>query len=240
MGRLAQARDQCGYTRFAMPASATHTPLFVACDFDGTITLRDTLDLVVNRWAPGVWETIEGRLRDGQVTLLEAMDEEFQHVHAAEDEVIAYVVAEAGIRPGFGEFVRWLSDRGDRLIVVSAGFRVLIDPILRKAGLGDLHVHAGDALFSPAGTILSYPPSSQECVSGCGHCKSETIAAHGPFAGPVVYLGDGYSDRCAAREADVVFARGGLAEYLDVEGVPYHPFEDFFEVRRLLADEYPA
>ena len=173
---------------------------------------------MVNRWAPGVWQTIEGRLRDGEVTLLEAMDEEFRHVRATEAEVIAYVVAEAGIRPGFAEFVRWLAERGDRLIVVSAGFRVLIDPILQKAGLGDLHVHAGDALFSPAGTILSYPPSSKECVSGCGHCKSETIAAHGPFAGPVVYLGDGYSDRCAAGEADIVFARGGLAEYLDRAG----------------------
>lgn len=219
-----------------MPTLSAHAPLFVACDFDGTITLRDTLDLVVNHWAPGVWETIEGRLRDGQVTLLEAMDEEFHQVRATEDEVIAYVVAHAGIRPGFAELVEWLARRGDRLIVVSAGFRVLIDPILRSAGLGDLHVHAGDALFSPAGTILSYPPSSQECVSGCGHCKRETIAAHGPFAGPVVYLGDGYSDRCAAQDADVVFARRGLAEYLDQQGVAYYPFEDFFDVRRVLEE----
>jgi 2-hydroxy-3-keto-5-methylthiopentenyl-1-phosphate phosphatase len=217
-----------------VPAPPPHTPLFVACDFDGTITMRDTLALVVGRWAPGVWDTIEGRLRDGEVTLLEAMDEEFRHVCATEAQVIDYVVAQTRIRPGFAEFVQWLADRGDRLIVVSAGFRVLIDPVLQAAGLGDLHVHAGDALFSPAGTVLSYPPSSHECVSGCGHCKSETIAAHGPFAGPVVYVGDGYSDRCAAMEADIVFARPGLAAYLDTQGVAYHPFEDFFEVRRVL------
>ena len=229
-----------GYTRMAMLTSSAHSALFVACDFDGTITLHDTLSLVVDRWAPGVWQTIEGRLFSGEITLLDAMDEEFRQVRATEAEVIEYVVARAGIRPGFAEFVQWLSARGDRLIVVSAGFRVLIDPILQKAGLGNLHVHAGDALFGPGGTILSYPPSQKECVSGCGHCKSETIAAHGPFAGPVVYLGDGYSDRCAAVEADVCFARDGLARYLDGQGVPYQPFEDFFEVRRVLAGLYPG
>ena len=43
--------------------------------------------------------------------------------------------------------------------------------------------------------------------------------------GPFVYVGDGYSDRCAALAADRVFARDGLATYLDEQGVPYERFE---------------
>jgi 2-hydroxy-3-keto-5-methylthiopentenyl-1-phosphate phosphatase len=46
----------------------------------------------------------------------------------------------------------------------------------------------------------------------------------------VVYVGDGYSDRCAAEDADRVFARRGLAAYLEERGVPFEPFEDFFEI----------
>jgi 2-hydroxy-3-keto-5-methylthiopentenyl-1-phosphate phosphatase len=52
--------------------------------------------------------------------------------------------------------------------------------------------------------------------------------------GEVVYVGDGYSDRCAAEKADRVFARRGLARWLDGRGVPYEHFEDFHEVARSL------
>jgi 2-hydroxy-3-keto-5-methylthiopentenyl-1-phosphate phosphatase len=44
-------------------------------------------------------------------------------------------------------------------------------------------------------------------------------------------VGDGWSDRCAAKAADVVFARGSLAQHLTDEGVAYVPFEDMNDVR---------
>jgi 2-hydroxy-3-keto-5-methylthiopentenyl-1-phosphate phosphatase len=203
---------------------------FIVCDFDGTITERDTLDLVVHRYAPEVWDRVEERLRGGQVDLMQAMQEEFAAVRATEAEVVAFVLQNAAIRPGFARFVEWVEREGHDLVVVSAGFRVLIDPILRQAGLHHLHVHAGDALFTPHGTALSFPPSNADCLAECGHCKSETIAAHGPFEGPVVYIGDGYSDRCAAQEADLVFAREGLAAYLDGLALPYLSFETFDDI----------
>jgi 2-hydroxy-3-keto-5-methylthiopentenyl-1-phosphate phosphatase len=43
----------------------------------------------------------------------------------------------------------------------------------------------------------------------------------------IVFVGDGYSDRCAALAADRVFARDGLAEYLRERGVVHEPFTDF-------------
>lgn len=211
------------------------TRLFIACDFDGTITERDTLDLVVRHYAPGVWDSVEVRLRAGEIDLFGAMQEEFDHVRAREFDVVAHVLAEAEVRPGFGEFVRWIEDEGHRLVVVSAGFRTLIDPVLAAAGLAHLHVHAGDALFTLEGTLIAFPPSRMPCAAECAHCKIETIAAHGPFEGPVVYIGDGFSDRCASRVADMVFARGELARHLDEEGTAYHPFEDFHEVMEILA-----
>ncbi len=211
-------------------------PYFIVCDFDGTITMNDTLGLVVLHYAPQIWDSMEEKLQSGEMSLMEVMYEEFRHIRATEEEVVELVLAEAGLRPGFSEFVDWVEEQGHELIVVSAGFRVLIDPVLAKAGLHRLHVHAGDALFSPQGTALSFPPSSADCIDSCGHCKTETIEAHAPFAGPLVYIGDGYSDRCAAEEADVIFARDDLAVYLRSRKVPFHPFEDFFEVRAVLAD----
>jgi 2-hydroxy-3-keto-5-methylthiopentenyl-1-phosphate phosphatase len=51
----------------------------------------------------------------------------------------------------------------------------------------------------------------------------------------LVYVGDGYSDRCAAESADLVFARRGLAGYLEERGIPFERFEDFHSVARRLA-----
>jgi 2-hydroxy-3-keto-5-methylthiopentenyl-1-phosphate phosphatase len=50
-----------------------------------------------------------------------------------------------------------------------------------------------------------------------------------------VYVGDGYSDRCAAELADLVFARRGLARYLDERGLAYEPFDDFHQIAERLA-----
>lgn len=215
-------------------SSPSRPPFFIACDFDGTVTEKDTLELVVQRYAPEAWEAVEGRLRAGEMSLLDAMRDEFRHVRAAEAEVVRYVLHHAKLRAGFTEFVRWVERGGHTLIIVSAGFRSLIDPILAAAGLSHLHVHAGDALFTPLGTSLSFPPSSAECIASCGHCKRETIAAHGPFPGPVVYIGDGYSDRCAIQDADIVFARGELARFLAAEGVPHYAFVTFTDVTTTL------
>ena len=212
--------------------------LFVVCDFDGTITTQDTLDLLVNHYAPDSWQRAEERLLAGEISLLQAMEEEFRQVRATEQEALAFLLSAAVIRPGFAEFVRWLEEADHRLVIVSAGFRVVIDAVLARAGLGHLHVHAGDATFTSAGTLVSYPPAAVDCVDACGICKVEIIAAHGPFSGPLVYVGDGYSDRCAAREADLIFARGGLAAYLTAEGVSFEPYDDFFQVGLALEARY--
>ncbi|HXF98017.1 MAG TPA: hypothetical protein VNJ46_05320, partial [Gaiellaceae bacterium] len=65
----------------------------------------------------------------------------------------------------------------------------------------------------------------------CGErCKRADVAALDGFA----YVGDGVSDRCVALAAARVFARAGLARYLAGKGVPFEPFEDFYDVERAL------
>jgi 2-hydroxy-3-keto-5-methylthiopentenyl-1-phosphate phosphatase len=61
----------------------------------------------------------------------------------------------------------------------------------------------------------------------CGQpCKRSSF----PPNGKVVYVGDGYSDRCGALAADRIFARRGLAAYLDEQGVAYERFEDLNDI----------
>ena len=55
----------------------------------------------------------------------------------------------------------------------------------------------------------------------CEVCGEPCKRADVPEGENVVYVGDGYSDRCAAQAADRIFARDGLATYLDEQGVEY-------------------
>jgi 2-hydroxy-3-keto-5-methylthiopentenyl-1-phosphate phosphatase len=70
-------------------------------------------------------------------------------------------------------------------------------------------------------------------VVRCDQCGEACKRAALP-PGDVVYVGDGYSDRCASLAATRVFARDGLARYLDQRGVAYEMFGDLDDVRAAL------
>jgi len=58
-----------------------------------------------------------------------------------------------------------------------------------------------------------------------------------------VFVGDGLSDRCGARRADQVYAKGDLLDWCRAEGIAARPFGDFHEVARaegLAVDEGAA
>ncbi len=210
--------------------------LLIACDFDGTITQRDTLRLIVAQYGSvEVWEEIEPRLRRGEVSLEQAMELEFAAVQATPQDVREFVRESAPLRAGFAELVEWAGDRGHRVVVLSSGFRTVIDSVLHEAGLGDLPVESHDAVFHPSGTTIRWSERGEPC-GHCGRrCKRHDLGRHHDQE-VVVYVGDGVSDRCAAQAADVIFARDDLARYLDEERVGFRAFEDFHDIRTALAE----
>jgi len=115
-----------------------------------------------------------------------------------------------------------------RPLVVSSGFHELIDPVLEREGV-EVELQANRIEARPDG----WRPIWRELpvCSVCGQpCKRSSF----PADGEVVYVGDGYSDRCAAQAADIRFARRSLASYLDGEGVAYSSFDDFTTIREEL------
>jgi HAD superfamily phosphoserine phosphatase-like hydrolase len=210
------------------------TRYLIACDFDGTITRRDTLHLIVEHFGDrSVWDRIEPDLRAGRISIEEAMEAEFATVRADPAQVADLVRRQAGLREGFGRFAAWAADAGHRLVVLSNGFRSVIDDVLGRAGVGHLPVHSHEAVFSPAGTRLVWSTRGEACGLCGRRCKRHDL--DGLRAGaPVAYIGDGISDRCVSGAADVVYARDTLAEWLREQGRPYVPFEDFDGVREHL------
>jgi 2-hydroxy-3-keto-5-methylthiopentenyl-1-phosphate phosphatase len=207
--------------------------LLIACDFDGTITERDTLHLIVERFGtPGSWDAIEPRLRAGEITLERAMEEQFAGVRARPDEVMRLIDASAAIRPGFHELVEWSRAEDHDLVVLSSGFAEVIRHVLEREGLADLPMESHDAEFTAQGTRIIWSERGEAACELCGRrCKRHDLAHHRDAGQTVAYIGDGVSDRCAAQAADIVYARAQLAEYLDSIGVAHRRYDDFHEIR---------
>jgi 2-hydroxy-3-keto-5-methylthiopentenyl-1-phosphate phosphatase len=138
------------------------------------------------------------------------------------ENAIVWVREHVTVRPGFRSFAE-----EHEPVILSSGFTELIEPVLEREGVS-LEVHA-NRLDTSDGSWRPIWRDDAQCAE-CGEaCKRASL----PDA-PVVYVGDGYSDHCAALGADRVFARDGLARYLDREGVAYEPFEDFAQLGAVL------
>jgi 2-hydroxy-3-keto-5-methylthiopentenyl-1-phosphate phosphatase len=193
-------------------------------DWDGTCTEIDTLWLVLEQFGDyEVFKRSGERLMRGEISYRELMEFEFSTVKGAElDEVTSWLTGIARIRAGFHELV----ERCDPL-VLSSGFEELIRPLLAREGV-DVELVANRLDPQPDGWRVVW--NREQPCEVCGDwCKRGGLPD-----GPFVYVGDGYSDRCPALAADRVFARAGLAEYLDAEGRPYEPFDDLYDVLRAL------
>jgi 2-hydroxy-3-keto-5-methylthiopentenyl-1-phosphate phosphatase len=193
-------------------------PFRVVLDWDGTVTERDTLDHVLERFGdPEIYARVEAQL-GRTLTLNEVIEQEFQTVTAPLEEVVPWLLEHVRVRPGFGELAR-----AHRPMIVSSGFHELIEPVLERDGLLDaVELRANSVEARPDGWRAHFRVAGR--CEACGEpCKRADL----PRGVEVVYAGDSHSDLCASLAADRVFALGNLARWLEERGVPYRPLTDF-------------
>jgi 2-hydroxy-3-keto-5-methylthiopentenyl-1-phosphate phosphatase len=198
-------------------------------DWDGTVTERDTLHMAIERFGDlDVFHALERQI-GRELTLNEVIEVEMGTICASLDEVLTWLLETVTIRPGFAELVA----EHDPLII-SAGFRELILPVLERERLtADLVANSLDP--DPAGWRSTF--LERHACPVCGEpCKRVALAGVGPFT----YVGDGISDRCVSLAADRVFARDGLARWLDASGTDYERYDDLHDVRLALGASRPS
>jgi 2-hydroxy-3-keto-5-methylthiopentenyl-1-phosphate phosphatase len=199
-------------------------------DWDGTVTVSDTMDMVVREFGDG---SLVDRFSDAfvddekplPVTLQHVIESELGTITASLDEVVEWLLDRVEVRPGFVELAR-----RERPLLLSSNLRQLIEPVLAQVGVeADL---VANELVSDgrAGWRIAF--EGEICPVCEERCKRQKLPDD-----DIVYVGNGYSDRCPALAASRVFARCGLARYLDTIGFPYEPFSDFHQIAAAL--EHP-
>ena len=137
--------------------------------------------------------------------------------------------------PGLKEFITGLHARGGEAAIVSAGIREAIEAFWRRAGLPEMELFASELVGAGPDGGPPYHLEFSDALGDCPRCgpRSCKAAILRKLRRPgdvVLVFGDGPSDLCPAREADLVFARGHLAERCAQEGLEWRPLTDFAAV----------
>jgi 2,3-diketo-5-methylthio-1-phosphopentane phosphatase len=209
-------------------------PGTILVDFDGTVTQVDVGNRLFHRLTGGRARTVVDLWKSGAIGSRECLIRECALARGTRETVLE-VARDIALDPGFVSFLEAAGERGWRVRVVSDGLDVYIRAILEREGLGHLPIEANRVRFVNERLLPVFPYTGRGC-GRCGNCKGGAVdeAARN---GPVVFVGNGLSDRCGALRAPRVFAKGDLARFCRDEGIEFEPFQTFNDVRRGLLDE---
>ena len=210
----------------------------IFCDFDGTITRLDATDQILTQLAHPSWREIEQQWMQGTIGSRECLERQIALVDAPVEELHAVIDA-VPLDSEFTAFCKFARRKRLPLFILSDGFDYVIRRVLKRAGV-DRQFKSGTNLFASAlrveGRRLapSFPHLPEPCAHGCATCKSALIRSLHQGRRPIIFVGDGMSDRFAVEFADVIFAKRHLLAYCRENGIACHAFETFGDVQLTL------
>jgi 2-hydroxy-3-keto-5-methylthiopentenyl-1-phosphate phosphatase len=222
----------------------------VLCDFDGTISVEDTGIAVINALnLEAAWE-MEHVWRRGEISSMECLAGQWAMVKLPPDELLA-LLDSFPLHQDFVDFWALIHRRQAAFVVVSDGLDLYIDRMMARMGLttcpGEdwasevisaaargkrppvsecVPRFANRATLDETGVHVEFPHRTPVCAQ-CGNCKLNHLFELRPHFDRVIYIGDGHSDMCPAKYADLLFARSHLAEDAASRGIPFIPFDGF-------------
>jgi 2,3-diketo-5-methylthio-1-phosphopentane phosphatase len=206
----------------------------VFCDFDGTITQLDVTDEILARFAHPSWREVEQAWACGWIGSRECLERQMALVEASVAELNALIDA-VPVDPHLVRFVRFVDKQRLPFYVLSDSFDYVVRRVLKRAGINGrlrngTHFFASALRLQGRRWVISFPHSASPCKHGCATCKAEILRRLGSCRSPIVFIGDGLSDRFAVEEADLVFAKRQLLAYCREERIACRPFETFAEI----------
>lgn len=206
----------------------------ILCDFDGTVSLEDTTDTLLERFGRDGWQALEDDWRAGRIGSRDCMAGQVALLEMDRAELDAHLDTRH-VDPAFAEFVRLAQARGIQLEILSDGLDYAIHRILTRHGLDWLPVTANALQSSGAREWrLSFPHASAKCSVASGTCKCARAGDAQATRKKVLMIGDGASDFCVAATCDFVFAKDKLVAHCIGRNIPHVAIAGFADAVALL------
>ncbi|GEM_PF-91809 len=231
---LTQLLEPKTVRRFRKRRAEPKKPI-VFLDFDGTITKRDAVDAILEKFADPRWLEIEEAWKQGRIGSRECLAAQMRLVRATKDQ-IDELLDSIEIDEGFIKLLDTCLARGVETHIISDGFDYCIDRILARPSLNlRAHLNGGRIISSHLEAskdrwLVDFPSFHQSCGHGCATCKPAMMSLLNRDGGPTIFVGDGLSDKYAATSADLVFAKDKLADYCRESQIEHRPYDNLTEV----------
>jgi 2,3-diketo-5-methylthio-1-phosphopentane phosphatase len=214
-----------------MPERTADYRVFI--DFDNTITDGDVLDGVIATFAiDESWRRLEEDWMAGRIGTRVCLEGQMRGLRATWEELAANL---AGVKldPGFAILRRLLQRERIELTIVSDNFDLIVGHVLERHGLADVPFFANHLVCAGGRLQASFPFANPDCPD-CAHCKKTHFIPPHDDGRRVIYVGDGRSDICPARAANIVYAKDSLLTHLRSVAHPCIPFGGLADVAESL------
>jgi 2-hydroxy-3-keto-5-methylthiopentenyl-1-phosphate phosphatase len=204
----------------------------VFSDFDGTMTDRDLVVALGEAFGGGAARRLIADMETGRRSLKDGLERLYALLPTADrPRYVDFVRQEGRLRAGVKPTVAAWASKGIPFYVLSTGLDAFVTPLLTP-WVPTEHIYCNRADWSGERLAVDWPFLCHPplCQGHCGFCKLTVMNWLTPPGWGAVLVGDGLTDALAARVADVVIARGGLAGRLERWGRPYLSFETFDDV----------
>ena len=217
-------------TRNEVPGNVRADDIVVLVDFDGTITEEDVGVILLKKYSTTDWERLEARFARGEVDIQQNMQQQFSYVPHNVEALVEYARTVVSIRPGWEEFVRYCGETGLKLAIVSGGLDFYVHGLLPVSD-PPLEVHSLIAEYTAdAGWQVTLPVADDGNEEPEGF-KEDIVRRYRRRYTHVWFIGNGVSDRGAARVADRLWAVEPLLSWCREHSIDVAPFETFDHVR---------
>ena len=210
-------------------------PLRLFVDFDGTLTRGDVGNIFYRTFGGAACDELVKRFRAGEINARECFRGEAKAMGRVSPGALGDLVDAQEIDPSFKGLVAFCRDRGVELLIVSDGLDYYIRRILARNDCGEVpFVSNSAALVRPgedkcAEVSVAFPHSDAGC-DRCACCKRNIMLTRSAEEDIIAYVGEGFSDRCPVRYADIVFAKDVLQTYCQDENISYYEYATFDDV----------
>jgi 2-hydroxy-3-keto-5-methylthiopentenyl-1-phosphate phosphatase len=208
--------------------------LAVLSDFDGTVTLNDTFQNVLEKFGQGDWRAVDDQYVKAEITLEECLQRQGGMVRASKPQILYELDQITKLRAGFDNLNEYCQTNHYPLVLVSAGLDFVIKHFLaRNNPSSKLELLAPVATCTSTGIQFKFLKLKDNRSM---NFKDDTVRYYKTKADTVAYIGDGRWDLHALRNADLRFAikNSKLAELCKEQEIQATIVADFEEVIKSL------
>lgn len=210
--------------------------LQIFCDFDGTITRGDTVDLLLEKLALDEWRHLESLWEKGKISSKECMSRQVPLIQGGWA-AIENVLQSVELDPGAARLVEWCDNLNVPFSIVSDGLDLVIQYLLKKGGINtsEMVIWSNHLMLSEDDQSLSLeiPVRAHRVVCSTGHCKCQ-ILDMAPAGALTAVIGDGRSDFCWSQRADLLFAKDSLLKHARKNKWTYLEYDNLSDVQAVL------